>query len=122
MALNFFYSQSLVATNFISEREQLRPLKNEQLKCEKVTQEVKECSRTSTNTVKRKFCIKKTNTFTIVASNFVREQLICTVNEVTSTKSVEKDNKCSKVCGIKCDTTNSEHQTMKRKQKAIQPQ
>ena len=31
-------------------------------------------------TVKQKYCIKKTHTFTIIAMNFVQEQLIIQVN------------------------------------------
>ena len=44
---------------------------NEEVKRKKVTSKVTECSRTKAQKVKQKFC-KKTNRFTIIASNLVR--------------------------------------------------
>ena len=54
-----------------------RSLKNEELKCKKVTSEIEECSRTKTHKRSSKnFELNRTYMFTIIASNFVREQLI----------------------------------------------
>ena len=47
---------------------------NEEVKCEKFTWEITECPRTKAQKWSRKnFALQKTNTFTIIASNFVRE-------------------------------------------------
>ena len=54
MALLSFRSHSLLPKNLLLEQEQLGSLKNEELKCEKVTQEVKESSRTKTQNGKSK--------------------------------------------------------------------
>ena len=51
--------------------KQLRSIKNEEDKREKVTWDVKACK--NTKAVKQTFRIKKS--FTLIASNFVREQL-----------------------------------------------
>ena len=59
------------ATNFRSEREQKRSIKNEKRKREK---EVKECSRRKEQNVPVNN-LGKTNTFTIFAMKFVHEQL-----------------------------------------------
>ena len=73
-ALIFVRPQSLKPTSFISEREQLRSIKNEELNCEKFTQEVEEYSRTKAE--KRRANLMNKNThFPKIALNFVREQL-----------------------------------------------
>ena len=65
----------ILTANFISQREQLRSLNNE-IKCEKLTQEVIERPKTKAQKRSSKNIAQKTNTFTINASNFVRVQLI----------------------------------------------
>ena len=65
---SILYSQALRRSESNSDHSKM---KNEIVK--KVTWEVKENTRRKA--VKQKICIKKNNTFTIIAKNFVREQL-----------------------------------------------
>ena len=84
MVLISIRSQWLLPTNSISERQQLRSLKNEQLKCEKVTIGVEECygTKAQRRSSKKINLNKKINTFKMLASNCSRA--IKSVNRLMS--------------------------------------
>ena len=89
MALISFRSQSLLATNFISEREHLRSLK--ELKC-------KNSFRKSDNVLEQKrklssknFALFKAHKLTMIASNFVRAQLLTMLSQTSqSIKNIQQ--------------------------------